>query len=403
MKNLIAILSTASLVFAVTGCSSEENNVETKANSYLDATVAPFPTVTSVPSSATPIPLLVATVASCTPIHGSKIDPCGKESAKKLEGHASEVYTHNRPYTIGEIYQMWVNTQVFGDPLFAVRATFIPDTTRCTPTPWVRAKSRTKGEPSPKSSVIMCVTDMRVGEYMVGSGANRITVVTGRYQKDQLASRPSDYEPTWHFDWEGVTWEDKIHEIANDFEGKEWILWLTRPFNVVFPAWEFLGDYWYLQREGDEIVVYASDADGWLYSHRDYVRFSLPDYRRTIKAAFSKHLDQTVLRAAGASDPVRPEMATEETLRALAIAEGALDHPGIGFTTLPTVKPYLDQTPQPSATSVSTDTPKPTPTPHPAPTANPTPTTTTKLNGDIITSFSPHEIEAMNSLYRNDC
>lgn len=289
------------------------------------------------------IPMLNATIEPCAPIEGSSVDPCLKDNHERLiETCSRHAYVHGRPYTLSELYDLADAPGSLGAPLFTVRGTFVPGTARCVVTAVVRDMSIYEGypgtpaTPSPSVQNLECVIDMRVAEYITGNGASSITV----YGYPYLPSA----DP-----------RDAAGGIEYLFAGKEWIVWLGKPWNISVLAWDRFG-VWYVERDGDDVAVVAPDAHSFPtdagYSD---LRYTLPEFRTQMAEMFAAKRGAT--SASSEPDPLLPDIVTEVSLRDLAVAQGALDYPNIGFALLPTVRSDGG-----AVGAIETPTPTPTPT-----------------------------------------
>ena len=269
---------------------------------------------------------------------------------------------------------------VYDVPHFVIRGTYTPTTTRCALTDLMFAKSvliaepqlvgkqdrdvrpRRASTPIPKS-VLTCVTDVSVNEYLVGQGPDTLTVQT--YAGPPENAIPEYYEkfnadPSHDFGYD--LWRsDIVNAIADQREGREWVLWIGGPTNVTVKAWRVV-DSWELELDSGDAIVFHPLRRVFLNNPEilPRVEFTLDDYRNAVRLAHSELRSKHDGRIGSHEDlPAILLDAGAESFEAHLAAEGAYDFPNITPASVPTVDPQVSYpTPTPAP-------PPPSPTPSP--------------------------------------
>ena len=214
---------------------------------------------------------LEGTIPPCTPLAGSRHDPCRLGIAEV------------EPRSVGLSYPVWpgmdviptfdqilLGYSVLGNenyphyvPHIVVRATVVPDTTRCEPYPRWLANYYDPSRSAHSGGAYTnyeCFSDVRVNDYIVGIGPPRLTVRlhieliahyfdTGRNPADWPTRRDSIIEEL----------DDPRTRTAAAYEGKELILFLEPSQTLAVEAWMVNGwssfELWFVQR-GEDIVIH---------------------------------------------------------------------------------------------------------------------------------------------------
>ncbi len=353
-------------------------------------TVTPVPAAAPEPAATRGSSYLEATVQPCLGVK-SGVDPCdGVGRNESIDAPAEASFAGWTAVTIeDDMIGRSVNER-FGYshvPHFVVRGTYEPGSTRCAVTgigtplsyviseedhEWlaVIATAEAKYEADPDAlkelpsryppTLITCVTDLAVHEYMAGRGPATLTLVTFSraaflYISDFYERHEAD--PDYDFGYD--LWVmDFAEGVAEPIEGKEKVIWVGTPSNLAVKAWRPV-QTWDLTREGSDIVVARHDAWHHINSPDDYalIVHSLDEYRDKVKDAHSKLVETHDGRMGDHEDlPMLVLDANDEFLEELFVAEGAYK---------------FNKTPL-SITVPDPDFQYPTPTPFPPP-PSPTP------------------------------
>lgn len=280
---------------------------------------------------------LVITIEPCAPFEDLDVEPCDDRDPRMNlgEGSGKHDFSKGRPDTVAEIISNFNNQpgNRLGTPLFVVRGRFVPNSAKCKILPFVLSEDYMRDEgwdveklrrsaPESIAKIFECAAEFDVSEYIVGSGSNRIPIKIDHYSSDYPVHRDVS---------------ELTRRLNEERVGREFILGLRRPSNVMFPAWYTLGgDYWEVQTRDGIIVAVHSGEHHWprpTSDHRAHIVYDLDEFRRQMIAAFNAHPDrQGGSRAA--ETPRMPSTANSDTLRVVAEAHGAVDFEHLGIITL---------------------------------------------------------------------
>ena len=336
---------------------------------------------------------LEATVEPCLMVKPG-VDPCGAADQNESIGSPLvEVEASFAGWTAVSIEDDMIGRSVnerFGythAPHFVVRGTYLPGTTRCAVTGLgaplssvisegddellaviATAEARFEADPEalkklPKTyppTLVTCVTDLAVNEYMVGRGPDTLTIQT--FWRVAFLYIPDFYEryeadPDYDFGYD--LWElDFADGVAQPIEGKEKVIWVGAPQNLAVKAWRPV-ETWDVVREGAEILVARDDAQFHINRPDDYalIVHPLDEYRQKVGEAHAKLVEMHDGRMGDHEDlPMLVLDANDDFLEELLVVEGAYQ---------------FNKTPL-SITAPDPDFQYPTPTPAPPP-PSPTP------------------------------
>ena len=315
-----------------------------------EATVAhtPEPTVEHTPeatpatSYVRPSTYLEATVEPCVGLEGSSVDPCERRGGDidndpfPSTGSADSVIMGDAP-TLEEI-MVWSSRGEWGQvddvPHFVVRGTYMPKTTRCAVTQYLKVALtndvRISGPISADTNnVIDCLTDFSASEYIVGRGPQRLTVRTAKVLAELLIPGYSDSR-------RGEVTDELLATlvappVVETYEGGEWIIWIGTPNNVAVKYWPAT-DLWDVQRDGSEIKV-VHWAKKWFKPseiNEARLEFTLEDYRREVKKAHANFSKLYEGRIGEDEDlPLLFADANDEFFEEFITSRGAYDYPDV--------------------------------------------------------------------------
>ena len=289
------------------------------------------------------------------------VDPCQPGNPRGAQaGHAEEMITlagrggPPGPFPIG----FYVGS-VSASPAFAshlvVRGTYLPGTIRCIGPETYRLPSYTRTsnrlyDMGPGGVYrITCFADVRVGEYILGSGPATLTVLV-----DMIS-----YESTADL-WPPERAEVDIRRAENAFinggsghnlwvptglPGQERILFLNPSRNTLIEAWESGSSTWDVQREegSTPMVIHPSrdywrDISGQWETYQSKTEMTLPDFKRPVTAAHQTRLTKyggRIYKDPDYPDYVYPMLRTNANdLRLFMADAGAYSRPG-GLPVMP--------------------------------------------------------------------
>ena len=199
-----------------------------------------------------PVSYLEETILPCTLIGPNKVDPCeaAPPPGTRSSGSSAMVYMPDPLPSISEVVIHELT------PLFAthvvVRATGIPDTTRCDGLyPVQRADFRPEDESLQGDFRYYCFTDFKINEYIVGKGPPKLTIKAATGTISFL--NPEDWK-TADEQWMKETYEFPDPESSSGLEGQEFLIMLGPSRNPTVEVWETVGyeySLWNITREED--------------------------------------------------------------------------------------------------------------------------------------------------------
>ena len=227
---------------------------------------------------------LQSVVPPCIPFPGSTVDPC-----KRRDSWVDNTPHIEVSYEFPEIFPTFEEELIkrvvwpYWAIHFVVRATVIPESTRCGFTEVERShrlefddgyvRANEEGKP-------YCYYDLAVNEYLHGTGPSRLTVNFGAQAWGGIS--PCDSQCLS----EGA----RYIEDYSGFEGVEWIVYLGGPRDLGSAVWRTFG-FDDVQRKEDGQVVVVSEwkqrAPGdKLETNLSRLEWTLAEYRNVISAAF---------------------------------------------------------------------------------------------------------------------
>ena len=242
-------------------------------------TVAPAP---DVQEGAAP---LRQDIIACAPIEGAPQDPCApgpvpSESSGGPAGYPS-VLDQTEPVSIREM----LNGTISFVPHIVIRATYIPDTVRCTSGNRYQPPSYVEADLFRYSSTIQCYADVRVNEYIIGDGPQRLTVMihVHHYWEGSFVPDPDNPNGMSEEVALGFYRDLLVHQYEGTagagpgVYGREEVLFLGPADNLAVEVWQLL-ESWDVQVPEDpeeeaaqHINVIHPDRDVWRrYRPDDY-------------------------------------------------------------------------------------------------------------------------------------
>ena len=304
-------------------------------------------------------------VPPCSVDGGSGGDPCAPSSPSRRE-------TKGVSASISGVTELNFLTRLLGpDGLdtmgthLVVRGVVQDDSTRCEAYPFILERYAPDdikaGLPSlDRMYFYMCFADFIVSDYIIGEGPPLLTVALyGTYPSkasfdEAISSGISEEE---HMDYPQA-W------TANEFEGKELVLFLTTPDTLAVETW-FAIDIWFVQRnDKGDIIVTSRNID---FAINDEVRsqliIPLEELVQRVRKAVGEHNILTEGRI-GIDTRLPPAMTDAYELRDYYEAAGAVYGTVEGATVLPPPVPGEGDPPPPTIPTnegtTSSSVPEPT-------------------------------------------
>ena len=296
------------------------------------------------PSSETPEPeYLTEAIPPCTPVEGVTIEPCAGVSpwvGSTLAHRDFDAQPRDLAWFLGGDRIVWARH-------FVIRGAYLPDTARCfvdneyhTPT-YLNLGTSDYG--SSRIGRIKCYADVRVNEYLIGSGPSKLTLrvarpfygipMTETEIKEEFAALEAALTggaPHWRL------------EVPEDgIIGIESILFIGPSSDVTEEAMVAI-DAWGLRTKDDGTVVavhpykaYWDDriVQGDAVTDPGILAMDLPTFRTRLTAA---HQGRLSVEGGIAARPEYPPLMTDANrLRQFMVEAGALDNPGFPLKPIP--------------------------------------------------------------------
>ena len=274
----------------------------------------------------------------CLPVAGSDVDPCDPdaEPIDMSAGLGSLPPLGDAPVGLREMLDGQKNAWVAH---LVLRATYMPNTTRCTSGDRLRMPDYMVPAHVPQheadeleySLAIKCYIDIRVGEHIVSQrDADYLTVMAARF-----LYWPGEYAP----ETQGQTEQDVVEDqriawegyVERTFAGREQILFLGPPLDLSSEAWRVLG-YWDVQTTQDGIVIAVHpDRNRWrdenpsgYRTHSNKMEMTLPNFATAVTTAHQARV--TAYGGRIGSDTALPKLIKKSgSLRRYMRAVGAYD------------------------------------------------------------------------------
>ena len=245
---------------------------------------------------------LTAVIAPCEPAHehdgpGATIDPCAPGAPSQLPSlGGSRPVLGDKPATIDDLFGVTEEREAWMVPHnIVVRGTYILGTERCTGlTPSITSPFV---DLPPGSLVVKCYADVKVHEYLLGTGPERMTT--------ELFT----FSPWWAWDesnakeelavWEG--WLVESEPGAGDgVMGREMILFLFPSMDYTVAAWVSEPGFDVQRLKDGTVVAVHFNRDVWEW-HRpeDYAKYrtshlelTLPALKQAVVAAHNARVEK---------------------------------------------------------------------------------------------------------------
>ena len=280
-------------------------------------------------------------------MEGISVDPCQRD-AEPFElgtgGGGGSPNLGDEPWTLRRLLE-WIPGF---DSHIVVRGTYLPDTERCTTGNPYRPPSYLRYERY-RSLInalnIDCYVDLRVADYILGSGPSTLTVVRHFYSYDIGAAQAADIEE--HL---GISERAFFEDLSQRFEGDEFmgriagreeVLFIGPASSLSVEVWEAFIIWDVQQREDDTVIAVHPDRDLWrqlrpddYQTHLSKLEMELPAFKQAVTAAHQARVDEYGGRI-GSSDSERIVEGAElpmlisnvDDLDEYYTAVGSYDHP----------------------------------------------------------------------------
>ena len=230
---------------------------------------------------------LVATVEPCAQLTEFDVDPCERrfDDWDVVQTPYNTGHPHRRergPHTVETSVTLAFNRS-YHIPHMTVRGTLLPGSTRCQ-----EQNTRLFGGFSEEPNAMewagdACFSELRVKEYIVGSGPPLLTIQVGWHHKilDYGDSSGDRY----------YEWVEGIHSV---YEGSEWVVSLHVPLDFVYSVWDTRQTWWWdVQRRDDGTIVvvdYQARYRSQLPREENGYEVTLDEFRTTARQLHAEYL-----------------------------------------------------------------------------------------------------------------
>ena len=239
---------------------------------------------------------------------GSTADPCEPSATMTTGmggGMASSSPTVDVPYNI-----RWYldGDSLISIPHIVVRATYIPDTVRCTRDNPFHSLSFEEPGYFQHSILMQCYVDVQVGAYVLGSGPPRMTVMNHymHYWEGSLRTANRTHEEMI----DGLIWLNELHFEEGDpisdypraetsIYGREVLLFLGPAHTPATEVWQIFSEWDVQQKENGTVIAVHPARDHWrrvkpddYQTHLAALEMDLPTFTQRVTAAQSARLTE---------------------------------------------------------------------------------------------------------------
>ena len=286
-----------------------------------------------------PVSYLEEVTPPCVPLLGSSHDPCARTTPQQVAVLSAPAAPPTWPHdddlpTIAETIMGYDPPTITH---IVVRATVLDDTTRCGLHPLIGADYSGIRASSSKYRY-NCYADVRVNEYIVGTGPSELTVDLHREVLNLTEDQIADWD-NWKDGWLTDVVHDPQARTAAVFEGNEVVLFLGPSFTIAVESWYTgagLADVWFVQQpdEGATRAVAPEISDALTEDQRNKLDMPLADLVTKIKAGAAVRDDAYDGRIGAATD--LPDLVADANgLRGFFIESGAVYQGADKTTVLP--------------------------------------------------------------------
>ena len=238
-----------------------------------------------------PVSYLEEVIPPCVPLEGGSHDPCARTRPQQVAVLSVSGAPPAWPYddnlrTIAETIMGYDPPTITH---IVVRATVLEDTTRCGLHRLILADYT--GITTYSSQYrYNCFVDVRVNEYIVGTGPSELTVDLHGEVIDLTDEQRADWDDVWAAGWLTNVARDPQARTAAVFEGNEVVLFLGPNFTIAVESWfggRGFADVWFVQQpdEGATRAVAAELSRARTEDQRNKLDMPLADLVTKIKAA----------------------------------------------------------------------------------------------------------------------
>ena len=313
-------------------------------------------------STPTPQALFGEAVEPCTFAPDSSVDPCAPGAVPESisVSPSSGPFLGDAPDDIAYYMGATGETEPDLTPHIVVRGTYLPGTERCTwPHSWRPAPYMDEAD-AEGALTIKCFADVKVHEYILGTGPSQLTVEVFFYPP--LTAREAVIN--WLIE-ELEAMLVKAQSGVGGIMGREMVILLLPPLDYGVEAW-FAGSYDVQRLEDGTVIVVHPGRDSWQYHQPEvYAKYRtshfeipLPTFKQAVLAAHETRVEKYGGRT-GADEGLPMLVSDVHDLAGYMVRARAYEHPDGPPAQPPPVPGEGDS--NPNGVSVDDGTAAPTP------------------------------------------
>lgn len=257
-------------------------------------------------------------VPPCTPVADSLVDPCEPgtsllgsvtaQSGGTRAGGASRIFA---PRGLDVRYQLARSTTLIAH--LVVRGTYLPGTIRCTAADGLRPPPQWQTSlPLNEIGTITCYANVRMNEYIVGSGPFIVTVIAYRevYGHNYYGSLDPDKgneTEQEYIERIRLFHEQRLGGGHDNIAGREAMLFLGPSIDIAIEAWQVMRQWRLEQQDDGAVFTVHPQRDDWLelrpddfQQYRSQLEMGLTAFKQTM-------VDAHEARVAANGGRTRPE------------------------------------------------------------------------------------------------
>ena len=211
-------------------------------------------------------------IPPCTPVEGSGVEPCGV-APEVHSGLGDSITGTDAPFDIKFYMEGSFKYRDFGGRShLVVRATYLPNTVRCTirnslEHPWRTPTYKSNSRIAHEERFLSCYADVRVNSYIVGTGPSQLPVLILHRRFHQT---PGDVSRTQRDEVESVLIRGGflpflVYAPENGIVGREGILFLGPAYDFSQQVLEVVSTWGLEERDDDTVIAVHPNRYTWTF------------------------------------------------------------------------------------------------------------------------------------------
>ena len=275
-------------------------------------------------------------IPPCTPVEGSDVDPCEAGAGHLSSSSRSALLVIGPSGDAPTSIQAKIEGSAVRAIHLVVRATYVPGTVRCTMTDIFRAPpflSMSDG-----GLMLRCYSDIRVNEYLVGSGPAVLTVVVAAYtykinppyDSPEIVASGEQHRRQAEFVLVNGGETMLLSVPPGGFGGREKILFLGLELDYSIETFKVRSAWDVVRSDDGTVLIHHTWRDYWLEkdaaTYRSQVEWTLPAFDTAVTAAHNARIEKYDGRIASGTQYPRV-IANASNLHQAYVETGAVNHP----------------------------------------------------------------------------